>query len=557
VNQRRPFFLICLISSTLLCARAVAQTKTAPSAQVTPQATPTADALGRTTPRGTVLGFLKAARQGRNEVAAEYLNTRLRGQAAASLAHELFVVLDRHLPARLNELSDRPEGSLSVPAKPDEEQVGTISSQGAAVDIFLERINRGKTGRLWLFSKATLEVIPELSAETNIESLKRVLPPFLVTTEIAGIALFEWVALFGGLPAFFLALVFLNRLLSRVFGRLRRLARKDLSQPDPNVLPAPIRILLLAATVRWALSKVALPLLARQFWSSTATILTIAALVWFACLLTGWIERRFRAHSIERDNAGVVSLLRLARWGVNLVIVIVGLLIGLRHFGINPNAGLAGLGVGGIAVALAAQKTLENVVGGVSIILDGTVHVGHLVKVGETLGFVEDIGLRSTCLRTFDRTMVSVPNGQLATATLENLSLRDRFWFHHILRLRHETTTSQMRSILESVTNLLTSHPSALREPIRVRFHCFGTSSFDVEIFSYLTAPNWDEFLRLQEELLLQIREVVQNAKAQLAIPAHATYLISSAADSSSGPRLRNFAPSLASGASGSPGCRS
>jgi MscS family membrane protein len=133
------------------------------------------------------------------------------------------------------------------------------------------------------------------------------------------------------------------------------------------------------------------------------------------------------------------------------------------------------------------------------------------------------------------------PEGSLSIPTkpdtLENLSLRDRFWFHHILRLRHETTTSQLRSILDGVTRLLEGHPSSIREPVRVRFQCFGVSSFEVEIFSYLAARDWDEFLRLQEELLLQIREVVHNAKAQPAIPAQTTYLIvSSGADSSSVP---------------------
>jgi small-conductance mechanosensitive channel len=120
---------------------------------------------------------------------------------------------------------------------------------------------------------------------------------------------------------------------------------------------------------------------------------------------------------------------------------------------------LAGLGVGGIAVALAAQKTLENVIGGTSIIFDGAVRVGDLLKVGETLGTVQDIGLRSTRLRTFDRTVFTVPNGQIANVSLENLSLRDSFWFHHILGLRYETTVGQMRSVMHRITGLLENYP--------------------------------------------------------------------------------------------------
>ena len=123
------------------------------------------------------------------------------------------------------------------------------------------------------------------------------------------------------------------------------------------------------------------------------------------------------------------------------MVIFVGMLVTLRYFGVNPTGALAGLGIGGIAVALAAQKTLENIVGGVSIILDQSVRVGDTLKVGDVLGTVREIGLRSTQIRTLDRTTVSVPNGQIANMTLENLSSRDKFWLHPILGLHYNTTS--------------------------------------------------------------------------------------------------------------------
>src|SRR5258708_24454077 len=123
--------------------------------------------LGRGTPRGAVLGFLGAAGRGDDELAAQYLNTRARGNAAAVLAHQLFIVLDRRLPPRLNEVSDDPEGSLSDPLKPDQELVGTIGSDKGDVDILVERVDRGKSGSLWLFSSKTLDSIPDLYEEVN------------------------------------------------------------------------------------------------------------------------------------------------------------------------------------------------------------------------------------------------------------------------------------------------------------------------------------------------------------------------------------------------------
>ena len=117
------------------------------------QPEPPSDILGRTTPRGTVLGFLRAARKGDNEAAAQYLNTPRRGKAAVDLARQLFEVLDRRLPAKLNEVSNQPDGSLAFLTRPDEDLVGTISTENGDVNIVVEKVARGKkTGPSWLFS---------------------------------------------------------------------------------------------------------------------------------------------------------------------------------------------------------------------------------------------------------------------------------------------------------------------------------------------------------------------------------------------------------------------
>ena len=443
--------------------------------------------------------------------------------------------MDRRLPARLNKLSDRPEGSLASPAKPDQDLVGTISGESGDTDLLLERVDRKEAGRLWLFSAHTLKSVPDLYAEMDIEPSGSMLPGFLTRTRIAHIPLIHWLAVLVGLPLFHVAMVLLNRLLSPLAGRWRRTLRRNPDLPDPKVLPVPLRILLLAGTIRWALAEAAMPLVARQIWSTVASILTIAACVWIFFAFTGWTERYIRRRLLRTGLAGGVSILRLTRWGANLLAVLVAVLASLHYFGATPNATLAGLGLGGIAVALAAQKTLENVIGGVSIIFDGAVRVGDLVKVGETLGTVEDIGLRSTRLRTFGRTVIAVPNGQIANASLENLSLRDSFWFHHIFSLRYETTAAQMRSVLQGITGLLERYPLAKHFPAPVRFLRLGAYSLDVEIFAHLAVPDLGHFLELQGQLLLQIMEVIETAGARLAIPAQTSYLaVSSGSDLSS-----------------------
>ncbi len=472
---------MCLLE-LLHTVPALGQLGVAGSAPTAAQPEVPRDALGRTTPRGTVLGFLSVARKGDNEVAAQYLNTRLHGNAAAVLAHQLFTVLDRRLPPRLNQLSDKPEGSLLDPLKPNQELVGTISSDNRNVDIFVEHVDRGKSGSLWLFSSKTLDAIPDLYDEINVVSVDTVLPEVLVNTRFAGVPLFEWLAVFVGMPLFYFLTVLLNRLLSRLIGLLRRRLFRKPDLANSNFLPKPVRLLLLALAIHWITSKVRLPLL---------------------------------GHNLT----GATSMLRLTRWVVDLLIIFAGALVTLDYFGVNPTAALAGLGVGGIAVALAAQKTLENVIGGVSLIFDQAVRLGDSLKVGDTQGTVEDIGLRSTRIRTLDRTVVSVPNGQIANMTLENFSSRDKFWFHPILALRCGTTSPQMYIVLDGIRGLLDESRHLQRDSVRVRFLRFGSFSLDVEVFAYVLARDWNQFLEVQEGLLLSIMECIESRGVQFAFP--------------------------------------
>jgi MscS family membrane protein len=473
------------------------------------------------------LGFLLAARGGDDEAAAQYLNTRLRGKAAADLAHQLFVVLDRRLPARLHVLSDKPEGSVSNSMRPDQELVGTIAWENGNVDITLERVSRshGETGAIWLFSRQTLDAIPPLYEEVDVISVEKVLPAFLVNDRFFGIVLFEWLAVLVGFPLFFSVAELLNRLSAPLVGSWLRRLRKRPDLPDFGILPIPIRFLLLAGVIQWLLTKLSLPLLARQFWSSVTSILTIAGCVWLVILVNGQLEKYVSRFLPWRNFSGATLMLRFARRMVDVFVVFVGLLVALYHFGVNPTAALAGLGVGGIAVALAAQKTLENVIGGMSLIFDRAMNVGDMVKVGESQGTVDDIGFRSTRLRTLDRTVISVPNGQIANLSLENFSVRDKFWLHPILTLRQSTTAVQMHVVLESIRSMLEENRSVETNSIRVRFLRFGSYSLDVEVYAYVKARDWNQFLELQEGLFLGMMKCIESAGVEIALPSQSLFL--------------------------------
>jgi MscS family membrane protein len=253
-------------------------------------------------------------------------------------------------------------------------------------------------------------------------------------------------------------------------------------------------------------------------------ILTIGGLVWLGMLLAGWVERHIGRRLERRDPTGAVSILRFVRWAVDLVLFTAGLLFGLRHFGVDPTAALAGIGVGGVAVALAAQKTLENVIGGLSIIFDRTVRVGDFIGAGTTVGTVTSIGLRSTSLRTVDRTVVSVPNGQIANLTLENYSRRDKFKLQQTLSLHYGTTEEQVRRICEGVAKRLREDARVESDSARACLLRFGSSSLDVEVFAYCRARDWAHFLEIQDGLLLEFLDIVEKNGAKLALPAQTLY---------------------------------
>jgi MscS family membrane protein len=519
----------------LICGLTWAQIPLPVPPKPAPEAEIPKDALGRTTPRGTVRGFLNASHKGAEEVAIQYLNTPLRGSAATALARKLFVVLDRRLPARLNELAEQPEGSLSDPLHPNQDLVGTIRGVNGDVDIVLERVDRKGSAPVWLFSRKTLESIPALYEEVNAISVENVLPAVLVNTRIAGIRLFEWLAVLLGMPLVYFLTGLLGRMLGSATRTLLRLVGRKSDLHNRQILPRPIRLLLLALVIRWLLSTVNLPLLARQFWSDAAAVITTAALVWLLILLNSRAEQYISQRLYGRRLAGAGSMLRLIRRLVDFLIIFGGGLQVLHHFRINPTAALAGLGLGGIAIALAAQKTLENIVGGISLILDQAVRVGEMIRVGATEGIIDEIGLRSTRIRTLDRTMLSIPNGQIASLTVENLSARDKFWLHPIIGLRYGTTSEQMHIVLEGIHNLLAQSSHVEGGTFRARLLRFGPSSLEIEVFAYIFARDVNNFLEVQEVLLLRIMECVESAGAQIALPSQ-TIFLAPAATSDNGP---------------------
>lgn len=261
---------------------------------------------------------------------------------------------------------------------------------------------------------------------------------------------------------------------------------------------------------------------------SVLLVLTIGTLL---VMLINYMAGRYLAKSDLQGH--MRSLVSLAA-GVGRVVIIIGSFLLLAHLLSIPYQGvIAGLGISGLAVALAAQPTLQNFLSGITLYMDKPVSVGDFCSFGENQGTIEYIGMRSTRIRTQNRTVVSIPNSEFCNMKLENFNQRDRFLLQTILQLRYETTPDQLRFVLVELRKLLIAHPKVLPDPLRVRFVEFGAHSLDVELFGYILCSTVDEFHAIREDIYLRIMTLINDCGAQFAFPSAVHY---SAEDTTSDP---------------------
>lgn len=223
------------------------------------------------------------------------------------------------------------------------------------------------------------------------------------------------------------------------------------------------------------------------------------------------LDRTGRSHA-----KAAIPLMRKVAKGA---IIIFGIVFLLQNLGINVGAILAGLGIGGLALALAGKQTVEDLFAGVTLVVDQPARVGDFCKFGASAGIIEDIGIRSTRIRTIDRTLLTIPNAKLCELPIENVTVRDRILLKAVLALRYETTPAQMRAILESMRALLEER-SDIAPGSRVRFIEFTESALNLEVFAYVVTRDMNEFLKVREEIYLRIMDVVSESGSGFASPS-------------------------------------
>jgi MscS family membrane protein len=303
---------------------------------------------------------------------------------------------------------------------------------------------------------------------------------------------------------------------------LKRLVSRTETELDDVLVDSvhgPIVLLIGVATSALLLYWIALPTGAETFIRDLQRATAVVAVFWILLRVIGVLQLALPATEWGRSHPALRSLIPLGGRIARLLVLVAGLLTVIASFGYPIATILAGLGIGGIAVALGAQKTLEHFFGSVSIGIDQPFRVGDWVIIDGVEGEVEAIGLRSTRIRTLERTVVSIPNGRLADMRSENFGPRDRIRLRTEIALEYATTAAQVAQVRDGIEAMLRAHPLTWPGRIVVRFFRFGSSSIDLEVFCWIETADVDEFRALREAHYLGIMRVVEQAGARFAYP--------------------------------------
>lgn len=518
-------FLALLIKPDLMQAQLLGSVKPAEEEAKIPD-----DSLGRRSPQGTVNGFIKAIGDQNYLRASQYFVLSKRSYRKNAERIRIVKTFQQLLdqggnfsPSSI--ISNKELGRIDDDLATGVDFVGNIATDKNSIPIYVENQSDDSEPAIWLFSSETVDAI--LSADIKGEKtfLDKILPKVLKETKLGNVPIGHWaVIVIMTVVSYFLArlLIFLTVFLTQKLWKKAN-SEKGLAIIDAFSLPVEMYlavILFVALTQRIGIS-----IVVRQRFSIIIITIGIVAFLLLLWRMTDFVSLYARSRMNRRGRISAVSAILFLSRTTKVAIVFIGIIAILGIIGVDVTAGLAALGIGGIALALGAQKTIENFVGSVSLIADQPLRVGDFCRVDDIKGTVESIGMRSTTLRTSARTIVTIPNGQLSASKIENFAHRDRYFFNPIFNFRMDTTPDQMRFLLIELRTLLYSHPEILNSSPVVRFTGITTDALKVEITAYIEAVTFEISQEVQEDILLRMMDIIEKSGTSLAYPSQTIYM--------------------------------
>ncbi len=484
--------------------------------------------IDRSNPRASVVGFLTACREGKFGAAAHYLDLGAypparQPEEGALLARRLKIVLDRTFWVNPEAISNDPAGVPEAGLEPDQEKLTAIDLNGQSVDILLNRVHT-ETGSVWVFSRATVAAIGPLYKTYGFGWLGDHLPAFFFSLELGEVQLWQWI----GLAVLLVVGWIIAHLLARpLLGLLKRATGRTAVSWDDTLIAAldgPLRLGLLALLLTVGIPWLRLSAPAEHTTGILLKLLVVLFLAWIVSRWVGAGARLLQRSAVAEANQVARSFIPVFSRITTVLVWVLAVVVALDQIGVKVVGLVAGLGIGGLAIAFAAQKTIENLFGSIAIAADRPFQVGDFIAIGDLVGTVEDVGLRSTRIRTLGRTVVTIPNGSLISDRVENFAARDRFLFNPTIGLLYGSTKAQLEFVLDELKRMLYGRDDVFKDVVRVRIDGFGASSIDIGIFTWILAADFNDYKARVEEINLAIYDIVERSGTGFAFPSRTIY---------------------------------
>ncbi len=475
-------------------------------------------------PRASVTTFLDLARRHEYDQAAQYLDVpRADRVRATELARRLREVLDQRLWIDMARVSPLAEGD-TTDGEPRRDRLGVIpGATGLPEPVMLRQVMEGRLRR-WVFDGETVAQIDAWYDALPDAWLRGRSPAPLLREGPLGVHYWQWL---GMLVAVILCLLLAGVLAMAARWLLGVLTARTSTDWDDLIvdrLRGPFRLWLVGVLAGPLFGLLGLNARVSGIIAATARGVVLVAIFWAILRVISLVQQQLLEGPWADSQPQARTLVPLLARFLRVALGIVALLVVLSQFGYSVSALLAGVGIGGVALALASQKTVEHLFGSVSLAADKVFRVGDFVRLGDVQGTVERIGLRSTSVRTIERTIVRIPNGRLAEERIETFGARDRFHFSHELGVTYETTPAQLRSIMTRIEARLREVPELWPDTVIVRTTGFADSAITILVRCWLLVPDIVRFLEVQSELLLAFMDIVQEEKSSFAFPSRTVY---------------------------------
>lgn len=497
---------------------------------LTPKPAAAADsqpAVSPASPRAALQSFLRRAEADDWGGAAEYLSlpAALRGRGP-QLARRLKSVLDQRLVLDVRTVSGAAAGD-TTDDDPNGDRIGVIiGASGREEPIRMLRVATPSGGPpRWLFAQATVSLIDGWFNNLGSPWLRERVPSSLMRDGPLNVYFWQWIGLALAIPAVVLLAWALGALLRNLLGRVARRTITDWDDLLLEHLRGPFRLLAASLATGPMLSLLALNLRVAALVASVTHGLLLLSVFWALLRIIQLAQSRVE-HAAWATAQGAQARTLVPLFGnmLRVALAVVAVLVALGQFGYPVGTLLAGLGIGGIAVALAAQKTVEHLFGSVSLAADKAFRVGDWVRAGATEGAVEHIGLRSTSVRTIDRTVVRIPNGRLADERIETFGERDRILLRTDIDVTYDTTPEQLERIRDAIEATLRAHPQLFSEIVRVHVVGFTDSAIRLNVLAWFLTTDLQEFLRIRHDMLIAFMRVIRDHGSSFAFPSRTVY---------------------------------